>query len=276
MSTPRVAKLSGTITWSDGTLFSGYAIVMLVRPGGSNQYPYLALNPGDPRQRIPDRVVVRIQDGAFSQNEGIFYNADLNPPNSAYVIYYYDVTLSEQLAGPTTSSDFFYATSGSVTPPTYTLPVPSLTLTIPSPESEETITEVIPVTRRISIDYGHALFKTAATSIAIPLLTLPVRGNVDGITLQTVSTFAGTGISALTVTIGDGSTSDFYTDQSYDLTAAPSSTNFQKYDAHKSPTLGSSVVYAHVTANTNFGTGTATVLTGGQVDFVITYSQDPI
>lgn len=276
MSTPRVSKLSGTITWSDGTLFSGYAIVMLVRPGGSNQYPYLALNPGDPRQRIPDRAVIRIQDGAFSQNEGIFYNADLNPPNSAYVIYYYDLTLEEQLAGPTTSADFFYANAASVTPPTYTLPVPSLTLTIPSPESEETTTEVIPVTRRISIDYGHALFKTAATTVTIPLLTLPVRGNVNAITIQSVAAFAGTGISAMTLTVGDGTTADFYTDQSYDLRAAPSSTNFQKYDSHKAPSLGSSVVYAHVTANTNFGTGSATVLTAGQVDFVITYTQDPV
>jgi len=276
LSTPRVAKLSGTITWSDGTLFSGYGIVMLVRPGGSNQYPYLALNPGDPRQRIPDRAVIRIQDGQFSQNEGIFYNADLNPPNSAYVIYYYDLTLEEQLAGPTTSADFFYANAASITPPTYTLPVPALTLTIPSPESEETTIEVIPVTRRISIDYGHALFKTAATTVAVPLLTLPVRGNVTAITLQTVSAFAGTGVSSLTVTLGDGTTSDFYTDQSYDLLATPSNTNFQKYDAHKAPSLGSSVVYAHVTGNTNFGTGSSTVLTGGQVDFIITYSQDPV
>lgn len=133
MSTPRTAKLSGTIQWSDGSNFNGFGVVGLVFPtSGGAAWPELSIEPNSPRQRIPQWAVIPIVDGAFNNQVGLWFNADIDPPNTKYAIFYYDS--SNKLVGqPSSSSDFFQVTADPVAPPTYTLTVPTAGTSVPDP-----------------------------------------------------------------------------------------------------------------------------------------------
>lgn len=129
----RVGKPTGTITWSDGSLFNGFAVVGIVLPTtGGSAYPEIQLEGNTSRFEIPIWATIPIKDGAFHSQSGLWYNADINPPNTKYAIYYYD-SAWVQIAGPASSSDFFLVASESFTPTTYTLNVPTLSTTIPVP-----------------------------------------------------------------------------------------------------------------------------------------------
>lgn len=95
-STPRVGKFpqSTTISWSDGSLFTGILYVALVPPEYSEDddatsVDYLAFYPA---LKIPTRVGIPIIEGKFNDSLGLFYNEDLTPPNSRYACRLYDIT----------------------------------------------------------------------------------------------------------------------------------------------------------------------------------------
>ena len=134
MSSPRVGTLTGTITWSDGTNFNGFGVVGLVLPTSSGvAWPELSLEPGTPRQRLPLWSTIPIVEGTFNNQVGLWYNADINPPNTQYVIYYYDTSL-KQVGIPSSISDAFTISAAQTTPPTYTLTVPIAGTTVPVPD----------------------------------------------------------------------------------------------------------------------------------------------
>lgn len=96
MSTPRVGKFSQdtTISWSDGSLFTGILYVALVPPEYSEDddatsVDYLTFYPP---QKIADRVGIPVVNGKFNNALGLFYNEDLSPPNSRYACRLYDIT----------------------------------------------------------------------------------------------------------------------------------------------------------------------------------------
>lgn len=135
MSSPRVGTLTGSITWSDGTNFNGFGVVGLVLPtsGGTN-WPELSLEPGSPRQRLPLWSTIPIVDGAFNNQVGLWYNADIDPPNTTYVIYYYDTSL-KQVGVPSGIADAFTISAAQTTPPVYTLTAPVAGTVVPTPDA---------------------------------------------------------------------------------------------------------------------------------------------
>jgi len=133
MPSPRTAKLSGTITWSDGSLFNGFGVVGVVLPtSASILWPELTIEPNEPRQRLPLWYTIPIKDGVFNQQLGVWFTDDINPPNTKYAIYYYDSS-QKRVGSPASPSDFFTVTADPTAPPAYTLTVPTAGTTIPTP-----------------------------------------------------------------------------------------------------------------------------------------------
>lgn len=103
MAIPRKGKFPGdvTITWSDGSNFNGIAWFGIVTPLYGGTEPATSVDWGDfyPQQKIPTTAGCPIIDGKFNTSLGLFYNEDLTPPNSKYVMRIYDTTL-RLLYGP--------------------------------------------------------------------------------------------------------------------------------------------------------------------------------
>lgn len=96
MTTPRIGKFSQdtTITWSDGTLFTGVLYVALVPPTyGANDDATGVDFSFYPEISIPSRLGIPIVQGKFSSGLGLYYNEDLLPPESRYACRLYDTTL---------------------------------------------------------------------------------------------------------------------------------------------------------------------------------------
>lgn len=121
------------VAWSNGANFTGFLLVGLVLPTGYTQafyqtaYPFVA---------VPTFLKVPINNGSFHPAEGITYNADLEPPNTQYVCWYYDST-GQQIAGP---SPLFTVATATCTPPSLTLTAPSAGAIPPVPNSGPTVT----------------------------------------------------------------------------------------------------------------------------------------
>lgn len=133
MGNPRIAKFdqSQSITWSNGDNFSGYAYIGLVDPtyGVSDDATSEEVRLYSPPCQVPNRIPIPIKDGKCNGSLGLWFNADLGPPNSRYAWYLYDTT-KRQLAGP---SSYFTVTADPVTLPTLTATVPSVGTNIPQP-----------------------------------------------------------------------------------------------------------------------------------------------
>lgn len=130
---PQSGKPSETpITWSDGSLFNGFLVLMLVIPTYSGvPSPGIIVEPMSPRQPIPDRVTIPIVEGILNQSTEVYYNSSIDPPNTKYCPFYYDGAL-KSLNTPT-SSDFFVINTPVFTPPVPTLTPPVASTTVPTP-----------------------------------------------------------------------------------------------------------------------------------------------
>jgi hypothetical protein len=116
-----------------------------------------------------------------------------------------------------------------------------------------------------TVDYTNAAFKVASTTATVTLFQLPANGAFEKVRRKHSVAFAGAGITAVTCTIGDGTTADIY-GPAFDVFQAVSDTA-QLWDAGAfSSTAAAHNVVLTFTANVNFGTGAATVLTGGSLD----------
>lgn len=133
MGTTRVAKFdqSQTISWSDGSNFSGYAYIGLIYPtyGSADNALSEEVRLFSPPCRVPNRIPAPVKDGKVNGAIGLYFNADLGPPNSRYAYYLYDTT-GRQVAGP---SSYFTVSSDPVTLPTLTPTAPSVGTDIPAP-----------------------------------------------------------------------------------------------------------------------------------------------
>ena len=128
----RKSKISGTVSWSDGSGFNGYYLVMTVLPTSSGvDWPEVAIGDSRTRTTVPNRAVLPVVDGVFNQNVGLFFTIDLNPPNVKYAAYAFDASL-KQVAGPTA---LFTVTADPTAMPSLTLTVPTAGTVIPSPET---------------------------------------------------------------------------------------------------------------------------------------------
>lgn len=270
---PRVAKLSGSVTWAGGDNFFGYAVCGIVLPP-THSYPVIGCQNRYSTQRIPQWSVIPIQNGSFTNGGGLIYNADIVPLNTSYVIYYYDESMT-LIGAPSTTSDYFYANAGTITPPVYTLTPPALNLDIPVPNTtSQGYSEVVVKRRHYVVDYAAPQFIAATQEIQVPIFDLPARAKIWALEVILTSAFTGTGITTATLTVGDGTDDQYYMFDAVDLTDTPAADNFTDVSMYKAPSQNASTMYGVFTFNVAAGSGTATVLTAGAVRFTITYTEN--
>lgn len=133
---PQSATLdqSVTITWSDGTLFSGFLLLGLVVPSsGGTAWAELDLQGQAPGERIPKFTKVPVINGKFDNSVGVLYTTSISPPETKYACWYYDQSTNppRQIAGPST---LFTVTTATLTPPSLTLTIPTPGVTPPTPD----------------------------------------------------------------------------------------------------------------------------------------------
>jgi len=220
---PRFAKFdpSVSVTWDDGSALTGFLLVGLVLPTGYQRAFYAATYPNVP---IPTFLKVPINNGSFHNAESICYNADLEPPNSRYIAWYYDST-GQQIAGPTA---LFSVSTATCTPPSLTLPTPAVGLIPPVPNSGPTVTQnanmyistgyyVVDYDSTLTLDLADA-FSQECIATGNVILSTPIYTDstiVPGFFLTFKFTQDAVGGRTLTF----GAIFDGVTDQDPDLTA---------------------------------------------------------
>ena len=137
MSTPLRARLAGTVLWSTGETFDGYALILLALPG---THAAVSMDGTFPRSRIPTNTIVPIQDGAYNQNTWLYFNADIEPPNTKYAAYFYD--LNWVRIAPSGTADLFTITANphTLTAPTLTAPTAASSAPLPGSVAGTTAT----------------------------------------------------------------------------------------------------------------------------------------
>lgn len=113
-----------TVQWSDGTAFDGYALIGIKEliDGSSAVWPSISIGNTPVKRTLPKWIMLPIAEGSFLNTCAVPFNADLTPPQSNYVAWYYDVN-DKQVAGPTTA---FTVTATTFTVPLVTLTAPTV------------------------------------------------------------------------------------------------------------------------------------------------------
>ncbi len=133
MPSPRVGHFpQTTIQWSSGDNFNGFCLIAFIPPlGGGGTYLETDLGLIDPSDKLPQFANCPIQNGLLNASLGLYFNADISPPNSTYTASFYDTT-KRRIAGP--GSPFTVTTDPfSLTIPT--LVAPTTGGVAPSPDS---------------------------------------------------------------------------------------------------------------------------------------------
>lgn len=133
MADPRRAKLTGTPAWTGGELFNGFVSIALALPSNSGgDFPTVYLGAGQRRCQLPIWTRVRVKDGVFDPEAKLFFNADIDPPNTRYFAYWFaypKFRVSPLVGNPsafTVTADPYAITIPTLTDPTAptTAPVP--------------------------------------------------------------------------------------------------------------------------------------------------------
>ena len=129
----------------------------------------------------------------------------------------------------------------------------------------QTREKLVPACLTYTVNYTAFDFVVPDTTVDITLFVLPARAKILGVNIKHSVAWAGAGITAVTVSVGDGSgTADQYA-SAFDIFQAVTNTAFQDSSQFKSTTMAASGVVAHFIADANFGNGGATNLTAGSV-----------
>lgn len=93
-TSPLSAKITTTVpvTWSDGSLFSGYILFGIALPTDSLGAQWAELRLWGTSQRLPLWVTVPVVEGQVDTNTTLFYTNQMDPPNTRYSIYWFDMT----------------------------------------------------------------------------------------------------------------------------------------------------------------------------------------
>ena len=120
---------STPFTWSDGTLFNGYLMIVMVFPTlDGDRWTYATLNDNPARLRVPSIYKFPIREGYLGDNCYVWANfaADnsLNPPQITYSPIYFDN--SDRLVTIENDNQQFAATDQNMVVATqFTLPTPA-------------------------------------------------------------------------------------------------------------------------------------------------------
>ena len=127
---------------------------------------------------------------------------------------------------------------------------------------------------KVSLPYTDAIFTANGTVVTKTLIALPAHAVVEGIRAKTSVAFAGTGITACNVVVGDATVTDLYV-PAFDVFAAVSATNLYMDGGVIARTDSAVNVVATVTCNVAVGSGSATILTAGNLDLHVKWSVLP-
>ena len=131
MAEPRKASLTGTVSWSSGELFTGFVLIGFALPSSVDYtYTRVALQNVYPPQRLPLWYRIPITNGQYDSTARIYWNIDVEPPNTKYAAWFYDVH-NQKIAGPTA---LFTISTDSYTITVPTLTVPTASSTAPTPD----------------------------------------------------------------------------------------------------------------------------------------------
>ncbi|MEN6536829.1 MAG: hypothetical protein ABFD89_24450 [Bryobacteraceae bacterium] len=130
---PKKAQLtSSRISWSSGEYFDGHLVLGLACPvPTSGAISYVLSDNASPSARIPTWIRIPVVEGELSTEARVLNNADLEPPNSRYAAFWYDLA-GRRVAGPSALfevSGDSYAIDAIV--PTLTSPVVSTSAPVP-------------------------------------------------------------------------------------------------------------------------------------------------
>ena len=118
-----VAQGNVNVTWSDGTLFDGFCLLVLLTPYDTDlqaSWPWCYIAGKLVQQRLPQFTICPIKAGQFNQSVTTIWNADIQPPQSQYTAFYFDWT-GKVLGG----TNFFTASTDPVPVPLPKLIVPT-------------------------------------------------------------------------------------------------------------------------------------------------------
>jgi hypothetical protein len=128
---------------------------------------------------------------------------------------------------------------------------------------------------KYSVPYTDDAFKVASTTATKVLFVMPANGVIEGLRIKTSVAVAGTSITAVSCSLGDGSTADAYA-PNYDVFAAVGNTNqFLDGGVASTTAAAQNITLTCTSEATNFGNGTVTALTAGNVDLHIRWSVLP-
>lgn len=120
-----IGKPTNTLTWSDGSNFSGYVRIQISLPSGYDQ-AFIISNIIE--QMIPLDYIFPVNNGVIDNSIGVWYNSDISPFGTTYAWSAYDTTF-KLISGPSAS---FTVSSSSFTLPSLTIststPAPTMPL----------------------------------------------------------------------------------------------------------------------------------------------------
>ena len=146
---------STPVTWSDGSLFSGYILLGLALPTDSLSAQWAQVNLYGTSQTLPKWTVIPIIEGTVDNNTSIFPNTQLDPPNTKYAVYWYDNTWKLVYPFPSGTLPSLVTVTGAtytITQPTLTAPTAATGALTPAPQTIEDDTSN-PMTYAIPVEY---------------------------------------------------------------------------------------------------------------------------
>jgi len=124
MTSNYVGKPTNTLTWSDGTAFSGYVRILTSFPDDYDQAFKIA---DHYEQMLPQDYILPVSHGVINNNLAVWYNSEISPFGTTYAWEAYDSTF-RKIAGPSAS---FTVSTASFTLPSLTIPTQTPPPTMP-------------------------------------------------------------------------------------------------------------------------------------------------
>jgi hypothetical protein len=195
------------IKWSDGTLFNGYALLIMALPTQGNlQWTQVALRNSTPKLKCPQRVKIPIREGVYDTYTMLWSTDSLVPENVVYSVWFYDdtdqlIAIGSQLfaitAGTTPNTSIQYT----LNPPT--LPTPTAAVSSPQPGTApstqvQTVFYGAPIRENVSgtkngvntiFTIGSSVYNVVMILYNQTVLTAGVQYTLTGATLTMIAPF---------------------------------------------------------------------------------------
>lgn len=165
---------SSPVTWSNGSLFSGYLLLGLALPTDSLGAQWAEVNLYGTSQILPKWTVIPIIEGVVDNNTSIFPNTQLDPPNTKYAIYWYDNTWKLIYPFPAGTLPSLVTITGAmytISQPTLTSPTAATPDLTPAPQTGDGTTSAGSQGYAIPAEYTLAGTADGTNAVfAIPVL----------------------------------------------------------------------------------------------------------